>query len=106
MAQIPEKEARALLKSIASDPHLRVASKTVVPHHDMHPSSWDHQLKNIRTTKNSLRDALKVLEFDSSVPGLPDGIMSLMVEGKKTLIKAIGFECTIETPKSIIGYSN
>ena len=101
-----EKGARALLKSIASDPHLRIASKTVVPHHDMYPSTWDHQLKNIRTTKKSLRDALKVLEFDSSVPGLPDGIMSLMVEGQKTLIKAICFECTIETPKSTIEYSN
>ena len=106
MAQIAEKEARALLKSIASDPHLRVASKTAVPHHEMYPVSWDHQLKNIRTTKNSLRDALKVLEFDSSVSGLPDDVMSLMVEGQKTLIKAIGFECTIETPKSTIEYSN
>ena len=78
MAQMPEKEARALLKSKASDPHLRVASKTAVPHHEMYPSSWDHQLKNIRTTKNSLRGPLKVLEFDSSVSGLPDDIMSLM----------------------------
>ena len=101
-----EKEARALLKSMASDPHLRVASKSLVPHHEMYPSTWDHQLKNIRTTKNSLRDALKVLEFDSSAPGLPEDIMALMVAGREALVKAIGFECTLETPKSAIEYSN
>ena len=60
MAQIAEKEARALLKHLASDPHLRIASKSIVPYFEQYPHTWDHQLKNVRNTESSLKHALRI----------------------------------------------
>ena len=105
MAQIAEKEARALLKHLASDPHLRIVSKSIVPYLEQYPHTWDHQLKNVRTTESSLKHALQTLEFDESTSNLPKEVKELMAAGKADLLKAIGFECTTETPKSTLEYN-
>jgi len=99
MAQSAEKEARTLLKHLASDSHLRIASKSKVPFFEQYPHARDHQLKNVRTTESSLKHALQAIEFDSSIPGLPNDVRKLMDQGKAELLRATGFECTIEYPK-------
>ena len=105
MAQIAEKEARALLKHLASDPHLHIASKSKVPFFEQYPQTWDHQLKNVRSTESSLKHALQTIEFDGSTSNLPKDVKELMIEGQKELLKAIGFECTVDTPKSALAYN-
>ena len=105
MAQIAEKEARALLKHLASDPHLHIASKSKVPFFEQYPQTWDHQLKNVRSTESSLKHALQTIEFDGSTSDLPKNVRELMIEGQKELLKAIGFECTADTPKSVLAYN-
>ena len=104
MAQSAEKEARALLKHLASDPHLRTTNKTSVPFFEQYPKTWDHQLKNVRTTESSLKHALQTIEFDSSTPGLPDDVKKQIDQGKEEPLKAIGFECTNTTPKSTLAF--
>ena len=105
MTQIAEKEARALLKHLASDPHLRIASKSKVQFFGQYPRSWDHQLKNVRSTESSLKHALQTLEFDESTSNLPKEVKEMMAVGKADLLKAIGFECTADIPKSVLAYN-
>ena len=51
-----DKDARALLREIQSDPLLSVAQDSAMPHEEVYPVTWDQQIKGITRTKSNVRE--------------------------------------------------
>ena len=68
-----DKDARALLREIQSDPLLSVAEDSAMPHEEVYPVTWDQQIKGITRTKSSLKNALLLIEYDPDSSKTSDG---------------------------------
>ena len=97
-----DKDAKALLREIQSDPLLSVAQDAAMPHEEVYPITWDQQVKDITRTKSSLKNALLLIEYDPDSSKKSDEITTAMVKEQKKIPKNIGFACTTTTPKSTL----
>ena len=97
-----DKDAKALLREIQSDPLLSVAQDAAIPHDEVYPTTWDQQIKGITRTKSSLKNALLLIEYDPDSSKTSDEITTAMLKEQKKMLKNIGFACTTTTPKSTL----
>ena len=95
-----DKDARALLREIQSDPLLSVAEDSAMPHEEVYPVTWDQQIKGITRTKSSLKNALLLIEYDPDSSKTSDDVKTAMIKEQKKMLKNIGFACTQTAPKS------